>query len=178
MKVSKELMDKKAVERALTRISHEIIEKNKGVDDVLLIGIKTRGIPLAEKLSNKIYEVENVKVPVGILDITFYRDDLKHLSVQPIVHNPNLKWDVDDKIVILVDDVVYTGRTARAAIDAIIDAGRPKLIQLAALIDRGHRELPIRPDFIGKNIPTSKEEIVKVMIEEIDGKTRVLLGRK
>jgi pyrimidine operon attenuation protein/uracil phosphoribosyltransferase len=122
---SKELLDEKAIQRALTRISHEIIEKNKGVEDILLIGIKTRGIPLAERIARKIYEVENVKVPVGVLDITFYRDDLKHKSVQPIVHNTDVKYHVDDKIVILVDDVIYTGRTARAAIDAVIDMGDP-----------------------------------------------------
>ncbi|NLM12683.1 MAG: bifunctional pyr operon transcriptional regulator/uracil phosphoribosyltransferase PyrR [Epulopiscium sp.] len=172
-----ELLDEKAIQRALTRISHEIIEKNKGVEDVILVGIKTRGIPLAERIARKIYEVENVKVPVAILDITFYRDDLKHKSVQPIVHNTDIKYDVDNKIVILVDDVIYTGRTARAAIDAVIDMGRPKYIQLAVLIDRGHRELPIRPDFVGKNIPTSKEEIVRVMLEETDGNNLVVIEK-
>ncbi|WP_058485448.1 bifunctional pyr operon transcriptional regulator/uracil phosphoribosyltransferase PyrR [Defluviitalea phaphyphila] len=178
MSKTKELLDEKTIQRVLTRISHEIIEKNKGVENVLLVGIKTRGIPLAERIAKKIFEVENVEVPVDTLDITFYRDDLKHKSVQPIVHNTNLKYDVNNKIVILVDDVIYTGRTARAAMDAIIDAGRPKYVQLAVLVDRGHRELPIRPDFVGKNIPTSKKEVVKVMLEEVDGKNQVLIEEK
>ncbi|HOA81873.1 MAG TPA: bifunctional pyr operon transcriptional regulator/uracil phosphoribosyltransferase PyrR [Defluviitaleaceae bacterium] len=171
------LLDEKAIQRALTRISHEIIEKNKGVDNLILVGIKTRGIPLANRISQKIFEVENVKVPVEILDITFYRDDLKHLSAQPVVDNVNFVNDVNEKTVVLVDDVIYTGRTARAAIDALIDAGRPKFIQLAVLIDRGHRELPIRPDFVGKNIPTSKSEIVRVLLDEIDNQTMVILEK-
>jgi len=171
------LLDEKAIQRALTRISHEIIERNKGVDKLLLIGIKTRGIPLAQRIAQKIFEVENVQVPVDTIDITFYSDDLKHRSIQPVVHNTNLKHDVNDKTVVLVDDVIYTGRTVRAAIDALIDAGRPQFIQLAVLIDRGHRELPIRPDFVGKNIPTSKSEIVRVLLDETDNQNMVILEK-
>lgn len=168
MEAGKELMDEKAIQRALTRISHEIIERNKGVDDVILMGIKTRGIPLAERIAKKISAVEEVNVPYGVLDITFYRDDLEKKSIDPIV-NKAINIDVKDKIVVLVDDVIYTGRTSRAAIDAVIDAGRPNQIQLAVLVDRGHRELPLRPDFIGKNLPTSKEEVIHVKLKEIDG---------
>lgn len=176
MSLSKEIMDEKAIQRALTRISHEIIEKNKGVEDVILLGIKTRGIPLAYRVAKKIQEVENIQVPVEILDITFYRDDLEKRSSQPIVHN-KLTINVQDKIVVLVDDVIFTGRTCRAALDAVMDAGRPEYIQLAVLIDRGHRELPLRPDFIGKNVPTSKKEIVHVLLREYDGEDRVILEK-
>ena len=168
MEIGKELMDEKAIQRALTRISHEIIERNKGVNDVILMGIKTRGIPLAERIAKKISDVEEVNVPYAVLDITFYRDDLEKKSIDPIVSKA-INIDVKDKIVVLVDDVIYTGRTSRAAIDAVIDTGRPNQIQLAVLVDRGHRELPLRPDFIGKNLPTSKEEVIHVKLKEIDG---------
>ena len=171
----KELMDEKAMKRALTRISHEIIEINKGAYNLILVGIKTRGVPIAYELAKKMKEIENVDVPVEIVDITFYRDDLKRKAQQPIQTKSPIHADVSNKIVILVDDVIFTGRTARAAMDAIIDFGRPNAIQLATLVDRGHRELPIRPDFIGKNIPTSKKENVRVRIKEVDGENKVLI---
>jgi len=163
-----EIMDESGIMRAVTRIAHEIIEKNKGVDNVYLIGIQRRGVPLAKMIAAKIREVENKEVPVGILDITFYRDDLSMLSEHPVVNGTEINFSVQDKIIVLVDDVLYTGRTARSAIDAIMDIGRPKAIQLAILIDRGHRELPIRADYVGKNVPTSKTEMVNVKLYDID----------
>lgn len=162
------ILDEKGIKRTLTRVSHEIIEKNKGVEDIILVGIRRRGYPIAKRISEIIEQIEGIKVQVESVDITLYRDDLSKLGEQPIVKNMNL-INVKDKKVILVDDVVYTGRTVRAAIDAVIHSGRPNMIQLAVLVDRGHRELPIRPDYIGKNIPTSKSEIVSVEINEIDG---------
>ncbi|WP_055071098.1 bifunctional pyr operon transcriptional regulator/uracil phosphoribosyltransferase PyrR [Clostridium massiliamazoniense] len=168
MKIKAILLDEKAIKRSLIRISHEIIEKNKGVEDIVLIGIKRRGYPLAERISQFIENIEGVKIPVGSLDITLYRDDLTDIVEMPKVKNAQLDLDVKGKKVIIVDDVLYTCRTARAAIDAIIDAGRPSAIQLAVLVDRGHKELPIRADYVGKNVPTSRDEIVKVEIEEID----------
>ena len=169
------LMDEMAIKRALTRIAHEIIEKNKGVKDVAIVGIRRRGGPLAHRLAGRIEQIEEVKVPVGILDITLYRDDLTTLAAQPQVHRTEVYFDITDKIIILVDDVLYTGRTARAALDALIDLGRPQCIQLAVLVDRGHRELPIKADFIGKNVPTSRSEVISVMVTEIDGKDEVIL---
>lgn len=163
-----EIMDENGIMRAVTRIAHEIIEKNKGVEDVQLIGIQRRGVPLAKMIAAKIREVEGTDVPVGILDITFYRDDLSMLSEHPVVNGTEIDFSVTDKKVILVDDVIYTGRTARSAIDAVMDIGRPKMIQLAILIDRGHRELPIRADYVGKNVPTSKLEMVNVKLFDID----------
>ena len=163
-----EIMDENGIMRAVTRIAHEIIEKNKGVEDVQLIGIQRRGVPLAKMIAAKIREVEGTDVPVGILDITFYRDDLSMLSEHPVVNGTEIDFSVTDKKVILVDDVLYTGRTARSAIDAVMDIGRPKMIQLAILIDRGHRELPIRADYVGKNVPTSKLEMVNVKLFDID----------
>ena len=151
------LMDADAIRRAIVRISHEILEKNKGVEDVVLVGIHTLGVPLAERLAAAIEKIEDVKVPVGKVDITMYRDDLSTLEYNPVVRNTEIDFDMTGKTVILVDDVLYTGRTIRAALDAIIDMGRPKAIQLAVLIDRGHRELPIRADFAGKNVPTSRK---------------------
>ncbi len=171
-----EIMDEQGVVRAITRISHEIIEKNKGVEDVVLIGIQRRGVPLAKKISSKIKEVEGVDVPVGVLDITLYRDDLSMLCEHPVINGTEISFSVTGKIIILVDDVLYTGRTVRAAIDAIMDLGRPKMIQLAILIDRGHRELPIRADYAGKNVPTSKNEIVHVRVDQIDGENKVVIG--
>ncbi|GKX28770.1 bifunctional protein PyrR [Vallitalea longa] len=168
----KVLMDNKAIGRALTRISHEIIEKNKGVEDIVIIGIKTRGIPLANRIANKIKLFEEVDVPIGTIDITFYRDDLQKKSLQPVINNP-LDFDVEGKTVVLVDDVIYTGRTCRSAIEAVMNAGRPNKIQFASLIDRGHRELPLTPDYIGKNIPTSKNEVVRVKLLESDGEDTV-----
>lgn len=167
------LLDSDAVRRSLVRISHEIIEKNKGVEDIVLIGIKRRGYPLANRLAENIKKFEGKEIQVGSVDITLYRDDLMDISDKPMINDKHLGVDVKGKKVILVDDVLYTGRTVRAAIDAIMDNGRPNSIQLAVLIDRGHRELPIRADFVGKNIPTSKEEIVSVSINEIDGEDSV-----
>ncbi|KYO66739.1 bifunctional pyr operon transcriptional regulator/uracil phosphoribosyltransferase PyrR [Thermovenabulum gondwanense] len=172
------IMDQKLMDRAITRISHEILEKNRGAMDIALIGIKRRGVPLAERIANKIYQFEGIKVPVGILDITLYRDDLSELSEKPLINTTHVPFDVKGKIIILVDDVIYTGRTVRAALDAVIDMGRPKAIQLAVLIDRGHRELPIRPDYVGKNVPTSNDEVVKVKLQEIDGEDCVLIFQK
>ena len=149
------IMDSEGIRRALTRISHEIVERNKGVDNIVIVGIRTRGVPIAERIAANIEHIEGKKPPVGVLDITLYRDDLSSLSYQPIVHQTELPVDITGKTIVLVDDVLYTGRTIRAALDAIIDMGRPKAIQLAVLVDRGHRELPIRADFVGKNVPTS-----------------------
>ncbi|MBO8159418.1 bifunctional pyr operon transcriptional regulator/uracil phosphoribosyltransferase PyrR [Thermosyntropha sp.] len=170
-----QIMDTAGMKRALTRIAHEIIERNKGVENVALVGIRRRGGPLAERLAKKIEEIEGIKVPVGILDITLYRDDLTTLAAYPQVHRTEVNFDVNEKVIVLVDDVLYTGRTVRAAMDALIDLGRPQCIQLAVLIDRGHRELPIKADFVGKNTPTSKLEIVTVMVEEYDGKDGVII---
>lgn len=169
------LMDAEAIRRALTRISHEIVEKNKGVADVILVGIRTRGVPIAERLAEAIERIEGVRPPVGVLDITLYRDDLSTLAYQPVVGPTELPVDITGKIVVLVDDVLYTGRTIRAALDALIDMGRPISIQLAVLIDRGHRELPIRADFVGKNVPTSSHESVSVQLAGIDGEEKVVI---
>lgn len=175
MKSHKVLMDEAAMNRALTRIAHEIIEANKGANDMILVGIETRGVPLAKILADKIKMIENVEVPVEKINITFYRDDLEKKSQIPVTGSSSLTTTINGKTIILVDDVIYTGRTVRAAMDAIMDAGRPSYIKLATLIDRGHRELPIRPDFVGKNIPTSKKEIVHVNIQEIDGENKVVI---
>ena len=158
----------------ITRIANEIIEQNK-LDDIVLVGIQTRGIHIAKRLKQKIKEIENTNIPVETLDIKFYRDDLEKISEEPEIKVPRFKLDLTNKIVIIVDDVLYTGRTVRAAIDAIIDASRPKAIRLAILVDRGHRELPIRADHIGKNIPTSKKENVKVHLNEVDDVEEILL---
>jgi len=170
------IMDESAMMRALSRISHEIIERNKGVSDVAIIGIQRRGVPLSNMISEKIHEIEGVGVPVGILDITFYRDDLSLLSEHPVVKGTEIDFSVTGKKIILVDDVLYTGRTVRAAIEAIMDLGRPSSIQLAILVDRGHRELPIRADYVGKNVPTSKDEVIHVKLEEYDGINSVDIG--
>ena len=169
------LMDSEGIRRALTRIAHEIVEKNKGVDNVVLVGIRTRGVPIAERLAENIEKIEGKKPPVGVLDITLYRDDLSTLAYQPIVRPTELPVDITGKIVVLVDDVLYTGRTIRAALDAVIDNGRPKTIQLAVLVDRGHRELPIRADFVGKNVPTSSKEVVSVQLQATDEAENVIL---
>ncbi|GLC32407.1 bifunctional pyr operon transcriptional regulator/uracil phosphoribosyltransferase PyrR [Clostridium omnivorum] len=168
MELKSVLLDEKAVARSLVRVSHEIIEKNKGIEDIVLIGVKRRGYPLAQRIADAIEKIEGKKVDVGCVDITLYRDDLTTIGEQPVLNKDDIKIDIVGKKVILVDDVLYTGRTARAAIDAVIAHGRPKLIQLAVLVDRGHRELPIRADFVGKNIPTSKNEIISVEVKEID----------
>ncbi|WP_126426073.1 bifunctional pyr operon transcriptional regulator/uracil phosphoribosyltransferase PyrR [Brevibacillus marinus] len=171
------IMDEAAMRRALTRIAHEILERNKGVADCIIVGIKTRGVYLARRLAEKIESIEGVGVPVGELDITLYRDDLTHKAEDAVLQGAKLPGDITGQTVILVDDVLYTGRTVRAALDALIDNGRPRMIQLAVLVDRGHRELPIRPDFVGKNVPTARSEIVAVQVKEVDGSDQVAIRR-
>jgi pyrimidine operon attenuation protein / uracil phosphoribosyltransferase len=173
MKTKALIMDEKSINRALTRISHEIVEKNKGIENLIIIGIQSRGVPLAQRIVEKIRDIEGENVPCFSLDITLYRDDLTNTESLEVKSDINI--EVQDKVIILVDDVLFTGRTVRAALDAIIDLGRPKKIELAVLIDRGHRELPIRADFVGKNVPTSKNERVTVAIEEIDGLNQVTI---
>ncbi|MGI6607045.1 MAG: bifunctional pyr operon transcriptional regulator/uracil phosphoribosyltransferase PyrR [Peptococcia bacterium] len=175
LKEKARLLDRDGIRRSLTRIAHEILEKNKGVEDLILVGIRRRGVPLAERLAEIIKQIEGVQVPVGKLDITLYRDDLTALSDYPVVRGTEIPYDVTNKTVIFVDDVLFTGRTIRAAMDALMDMGRPHLIQLAVLIDRGHRELPIRADYIGKNVPTAKKESIKVMLQEIDDEEGVVI---
>ncbi len=171
------IMDENAMKRALRRIAHEIIEKNDGVDNLRLVGIQRRAT-LAKLLQEMIEQVEGVKLPIGVLDITFYRDDLSILSEHPVVNATNLPFQVQDARIVMVDDVLFSGRTARAAMDAICDMGRPSCIQLAVMIDRGHRDLPIRADYVGKNLPTSKSELVGVRVPEFDGDMSVVLYEK
>lgn len=173
----KQILDRDAMRRALVRISHEIVERNKGVEGLVLVGIKTRGSDLARRIQKKISAIEGAEVPCGEIDITLYRDDLteKTQHGEPELKGTNVPVDVAGKTVVLVDDVLFTGRTVRAAMDAVIDLGRPARIQLAILIDRGHRELPIRPDFIGKNVPTAANELIQVKLKEVDGEDRVIL---
>lgn len=186
MKEKTRILDKEAINRALMRIAHEVLEKNKGTENLCLIGIRNRGIYLAQRLAACVKKIEDKGVSVGILDITLYRDDLALAGQsesglagqQPVVHKTEIGFDIDAKNVVLVDDVLYTGRTVRAALDALVDFGRPKTIQLAVLIDRGHRELPVRADYVGKNIPTSKRETVEVRLEESDGKDEVVIVEK
>ncbi len=175
MKLKSVIMDEAALRRSMTRITHEIIEKNNGVSNLVLLGIQRRGMPLAEMLRENISRFEGRNVPVGSIDISLYRDDLSELSDTPSEGASVIPCDITGKTVVLVDDVIYTGRTVRAAIEAVFHYGRPKSIQLAVLIDRGHRELPVRPDYVGKNIPTSHTELVSVMVQEIDGETGVSL---
>jgi pyrimidine operon attenuation protein/uracil phosphoribosyltransferase len=172
------VMGENEIGRTLVRIAHEIVEKNKGVSNLALIGIRTRGVFLAKRLAQEIVKIEKKKIPVGILDITLYRDDLSLVARQPLLLKTEIPFDVSRKKIVLIDDVLYTGRTIRAAMDAIVDLGRPRVVQLAVLIDRGHRELPIRADFIGKNIPTSKKEVVKVKLKEVDGEDKVGIAIK
>ena len=167
------IMDSEAIRRA-----HEIIEKNKGVEDVVIVGIRTRGVPLAQRIAAEINAIENCEMTVGMLDITLYRDDLSTLGYNPVVHGTDINFDLSGKHVVLVDDVLYTGRTIRAALDAVIDMGRPKTIQLAVLVDRGHKELPIRADYVGKNVPTSQKETIEVVLNEIDGTDEVYIGER
>ncbi len=169
------IFDKTGIDRALTRVAHEILEKNKGAGDLVLVGIQRGGVHLARRLAAKIREIEKVEVPVGSLDITMYRDDLSTRKSQPVPQATDITFDIQDKIMVLVDDVVFTGRTIRAALNSIMDYGRPKRIQLAVLVDRGHRELPIRADFVGKNLPTSSKEKVEVMLVEDGGEEKVVI---
>lgn len=175
MKLKAEIMDESAVHRALVRIAHEIIEKNKGTDNIVFLGIKSRGIPLAKIISENIKKIEQTEIPVGELDINHYRDDLSEACILPAVTHLDLPFDVTGKDIILVDDVLFTGRTVRAAIEAIFSLGRPSSIQLAILVDRGHRELPFRADFVGKNVPTSTSEFISVQISDYDECTSVKL---
>lgn len=172
----KEVVDAVTMKRALTRISYEIIERNKGIQDIVLVGIKTRGIYIAQHLAERLKQLEDIDVPVGELDITLYRDDVKDME-EPELHSSDVPVSIEGKEVILVDDVLYTGRTIRAAMDAVMDLGRPRKISLAVLVDRGHRELPIRADYVGKNIPTSKTEEIIVEMEERDGADRIMISK-
>jgi len=170
-----EIVDADGLRRIITRIAHEIVERNRGVEDLALIGIRARGVPLANRLAAELKQIGGVDVPTGALDITLYRDDLMRHAVgpQPVIRRTEVPFSIDDRLILLVDDVLYTGRTIRAALDALVDFGRPRAIQLVALIDRGHRELPIRADYVGKNIPTSRQESVQVRLVEIDGRDEV-----
>jgi pyrimidine operon attenuation protein/uracil phosphoribosyltransferase len=172
------ILDKETMDKALERIAHEIIEDVKTIDNVAIVGIKNRGAYLAERLADKIRSLSGKRPPVGALDITLYRDDLTQASEQPVVHATEIDFTIDGQRIILVDDVLFTGRTIRCALDALIDFGRPSRIQLAVLVDRGHRELPIRADYVGKNVPTALTEVIEVKMEEADGKDEVLLGEK
>ncbi|MBU1912165.1 MAG: bifunctional pyr operon transcriptional regulator/uracil phosphoribosyltransferase PyrR [Candidatus Omnitrophica bacterium] len=171
----KQVFTKEEIERAITRISHEIIENNKGVKGLAIVGIRTRGYVLAERIAKVISNLYGTKLDVGALDITFYRDDLSLVAEQPVIHNTEIDFDIENKNIVLVDDVLYTGRTIRCALDALIDFGRPRTIQLAVLVDRGHRELPIRADYVGKNLPTSQKELVQVKFQEIDNEDSVTI---
>ena len=172
------ILDQQGIERVLKRLSHQILEKNPVVESFCLIGIQRRGVFLAERMKRIIAEMEKTEVLSGIIDITLYRDDLTVIAPAPLVRETKIDFDINGKVVILVDDVLFTGRTIRAALDEIMDFGRPKRIELAVLVDRGHRELPVRPDFVGKNVPTSSEEVVEVRVKEIDEKDEVLLLEK
>ena len=171
------VMDADRMARALTRMSHEILERNRGLDEIALVGIRTRGVPLARRISRSLHDINGDDVPTGALDITLYRDDLMRHPVgpQPLVRRTEIPFSIDDRKILLVDDVLYTGRTIRAALDALIDFGRPRAIQLVVLVDRGHRELPIKADYVGKNLPTSLKQSVQVHLQEIDGKDDVLI---
>mgnify|MGYP000666078494 CR=1 FL=1 len=172
------IMDEESINRALKRISHEIVERNKGVNNVVLVGIRRRGVPLAKRLADYIFSIEGIEIPVGILDITLYRDDLSSLAPSPVVQKTEMPFNITGKDLVLVDDVIYTGRTVRAALDALADLGRARTVQLAVLVDRGHRELPIKPDYVGKNVPTSRDEIVEVRVDEVDGENCVVILKR
>ncbi len=175
MMAAARLLDAAEIRRVVTRIAHEIVERNKGAEDVVLVGIAARGDDLARRLAEEIVRIEGTKVPVGVLDITFYRDDIGMRAEAPEVHETRIEFDITGKTVVLVDDVLFTGRTIRAAMDALVDFGRPTAVQLAVLVDRGHRELPIRADFVGKNVPTRRDEEVRVALEEMDGEDAVFV---
>ncbi|MDD2485749.1 MAG: bifunctional pyr operon transcriptional regulator/uracil phosphoribosyltransferase PyrR [bacterium] len=172
-----QVMDADDIRRALTRIAHEVVERDKGAGDICLVGLHTRGVPLARRIAGIIAGFEGIEVPVGTLDITLYRDDLHYDSLQHEIRESEIGFNITGKVVVLADEVIYTGRTVRAALDALMDYGRPRAVRLAILVDRGHRELPIRADFVGKNIPTSRKEQVKVSLMEIDGKDEVIIMR-
>jgi pyrimidine operon attenuation protein/uracil phosphoribosyltransferase len=174
------VMDADRISRTLTRIAHEIVERNKGVEDLALVGVRTRGVHIARRLARTLREITQSDIPTGALDITLYRDDLMRYAVgpQPLVRRTEIPFSIDDKKILLVDDVLYTGRTTRAALDALIDFGRPKAIQLIVLVDRGHRELPIKADYVGKNLPTNPEESVRVRLQETDGHDEVVLQQE
>ena len=178
LKIKAILLEKEDMKRAITRMAHEIIENNHGISDLVLIGIHRRGVPLAKRIADRIEEIEGKQPLVGELDITLYRDDLSMLYEAPQVRQTNVPFNIKGKVVVLIDDVLFTGRTVRAAMDALTDLGRPKKIQLAVMVDRGHRELPIRADYIGKNVPTAVSETVEVMLEETDGQDKVVLGTR
>jgi pyrimidine operon attenuation protein/uracil phosphoribosyltransferase len=170
-----QILDAEGIRRALTRIAHEILEKNKGTADLVLIGIRRRGVPLAQRIAARIKDIEGTTVPLGIVDITLYRDDLSRLGYHPVLRKTEIPFSLNDKKVVLVDDVLFTGRTVRAALDALMDLGRPQVVQLAVMVDRGHRELPIRADYVGKNVPTSRREIISVQLTEVDGADQVVI---
>ncbi len=178
MNFKAKIMSSEDIDRVLVRLAHQIIEKNNGVDNVCLIGIKTRGVPLANRLAINIEKIEHCKIEVGQLDITLYRDDLSQVNKDPIVNQSNVPFSIEGKIVVLVDDVIFTGRTARAALDALVELGRPAKVQLCELIDRGHSELPIKANFVGKNIPTALNEVVMVQLAEVDGVSSVVINEK
>jgi pyrimidine operon attenuation protein / uracil phosphoribosyltransferase len=175
--MSTEILDADRMSRALTRIAHEILERNRGVGELALVGIRTRGVPIAKRLARALKEINGHDVPTGALDITLYRDDLMRNAVgpQPLIRRTEIPFSIDDKKILLVDDVLYTGRTIRAALDALIDFGRPRAIQLVVMVDRGHRELPIKADYVGKNVPTSLKQSVQVRLQEIDGADEVVI---
>lgn len=175
LKIKSKALDAEGIKRTLQRISHEILEKNQGIENLVVIGIRSRGAYLAERIAGNLEQIEGKEVPVGVVDITMYRDDLTEVAEQPVVHATEIDFDITGKKIILVDDVLFTGRTVRCALDELIDFGRPANIQLAVLIDRGHRELPIRPDFVGKNIPTAKNESVEVKLQETDETEEVVI---
>ena len=175
MKLKARIQDEQGMNRALMRIAHEILEHNKGAENLRLVGVRRRGGPIARRIAENIFHIEGKEILVGSIDIAFYRDDLSRLTESPELRRTELPFDVNDRDVVLVDDVIYTGRTARAAIEAVFSCGRPRSIQLAVLVDRGHRELPIRPDYVGKNLPTSRQELVEVRLPEFDGETGVFL---
>ncbi len=173
------VMDADRMGRSLTRIAHEIVERNRGLDRLALVGVRTRGVPIAKRLAHRLQEITGQEVPTGALDITLYRDDLMHNPVgpQPVVRSTDIPFSIDNRVIVLVDDVLYTGRTVRAALDELIDFGRPKSIQLVVMVDRGHRELPIKADYVGKNVPTSRSESVAVRLEEVDGTDEVVIDK-
>lgn len=175
MKQKAQILDEAGLNRALMRIAHEIVERNRGAENLRLIGVRRRGEPIARRVGGNIQKIEGLEIPVGSIDIAFYRDDLSRLGESPELRRAELPFDVTDRDVVLCDDVIYTGRTARAAIEAVFSCGRPRSIQLAVLVDRGHRELPIRPDYVGKNLPTARSELVEVRLPDFDGETGVFL---